>query len=35
MTGYRIRDHLSEILGLLPILTPVTTIVFLHLAGAL
>ncbi len=35
MHSYRIRDHWAEIAALLPILTPVTTIVFLHLAGAL
>lgn len=35
MTGCRVREHLPEILGLLPILTPFATVVVLHLAGAI
>lgn len=34
MHSYHIRDHLDEILGLLPILTPIATVITLHLAGA-
>jgi hypothetical protein len=32
---YHIRDHWAEIAALLPILTPIATVITLHLAGAL